>query len=309
MKKISVISILSILMLPSWAEEATTPATETNESDVVAQYENQFEQPKYETTEKYSNPEIKFPRGVQLGLGVSPTSGLNMFVGYNNKKFESFWWKRFGLRLDFATYAPIKSRLDDKINDSIGKEGIEIDKNLKIGDVGLDGKHFGALVDFYPFGDTWFLGGWRISGGYMTGNLDLKAKITGKVNGDRIEFEIGDRKYMYEGKEMFGKAKINWKYSGPYLGTGFDLGILYGFKLYVDAGLVFVDDHAKAKLDVPVNAQLKDITDNPMVPEDMTETLKDKLEVEKAKAVADAQKELDKVDYYPLVKIGFMYRF
>lgn len=306
MKKISIVSILSILMLPAWAQETTTPVTETNESDVVAQYENQFEQPNYENSKKYSNPETKFPHGLQLGVGVSPTSGLNFFVGYNNKKFESFWWKRFGFRLDFATYSPIKSRTDSALNDYIGKDGLEIDKNLRIDNLGLDAKHFGALIDFYPFGDTWFLGGWRISGGYMTGNLDLNAKIHGKVDGSEIKFEIGGREYVYDGGEMRGKATANWKYSGPYLGTGFDLGILWGFKLYFDAGVVFANNHATIDLDVPLDG-LKDVVAD--LPVEGNAVLEEAYKTAKSKALSDAQKELDKVDYYPLVKIGFMYRF
>ena len=32
--------------------------------------------------------DTSLPHGLQVGLGVSATSGLNMFVGYNNKNFD-----------------------------------------------------------------------------------------------------------------------------------------------------------------------------------------------------------------------------
>ena len=258
-------------------------------------------------TKSTSNPNAKFPNGLQFGLGVSPTSGLNAFIGYNNKKFDSFWWKRFGVRLDFATYSPIKNRLNRSINNSIGDEGIKIDDNLKVNNVNINAKHIGALIDFYPFGDTWFLGGLRVSGGYMTGNIDLNADIVGTKKIDEIEFELGGRKYKYDGSDMRGKSTVNWKYSGPYLGTGFDLGIFRGFKLYLDAGVVFADNHAKVNLDVPITADLKDITSG--TPQAITGAIETKFEEAKAKALKEAQDEMDKVDYYPIVKLGFMYRF
>lgn len=276
--------------------------TEVQEEQPVNE---KIEEQKIET-KTTSNPNAKFPNGLQFGLGVSPTSGLNAFVGYNNKKFDSFWWKRFGVRLDFATYSPIKNRLNRSINSSIGDDGIKIDDNLKVNNVNINAKHFGALVDFYPFGDTWFLGGLRVSGGYMSGNMNLNADIKGKFDGTDIEFEIGGKKYSYSGKDMLGKANVNWKYSGPYLGTGFDLGIFRGFKLYMDAGVVFADNHAKADLNVPLDG-LKDVASG--LPVEGNAALEEIYENAKAKALADAQKEMDKVNYFPIVKLGFMYRF
>ena len=356
MKKISMLSILSALIAPAFAETesavlygdpanieqgvaANADVAQTAQAEAQAVKEQKTEsvkevkevekvkvetefQKQTETAQgqqidsfkakeqifepKSSNPDVKFPHGLQLGLGVSPTSGLNAFIGYNNKKFDSFWWKRFGFRLDMATYSPIKNTLNRKINDSIGDDGIKIDDNLKIDNVNINAKHMAALVDFYPFGDTWFLGGLRLSGGYMTGNLDLNADIKGKFDGTDIEFELNGKKYSYSGKDMMGKANVNWKYSGPYLGTGFDLGIFRGFKLYMDAGVVFADNHAKADLNVPLDG-LKDVAAGLPVKGDAT--LEAAYETAKAQALAEAQKELDKVDYYPIVKFGFMYRF
>ena len=306
MKKISIIAILTAVTLPVVANE-TPKATDTAETTTISE-ESIAEEKNVAVTEPLkleksnsSNSKTKFPRGMQIGLGVSPTSGLNMFVGYNNKNFDSFWAKRFGLRLDFATFSPIKSKLNSRINSALGDEGFEIDDNLNVDNLSLSAKHFGLLVDFYPFGNTWFAGGLRLSGGYVTGKLDLSADIHGKAEVGKIEFELGGNKYYYEGNVMHGKAKLDWKYKGPYLGTGFDLGIYAGFKMYLDAGVVFVDKNATIDLDVPLDG-LKNVASG-------TDVIQSELDKAKAKALDDAQKELNKIDWYPLVKIGFMYRF
>lgn len=293
MRKISVVSMFVLLTIPSLAEETVS---NTNEVTNTANINEIATMPVVQK----SNPKIKFPHGLQFGMGVSPTSGLNAFVGYNNKNFDSFWAKRFGVRIDFGTYSPIKNKLNKEINESIGDEGIEIDDNLHIDNVALNAKHYGALVDFYPFGNTWFLGGWRLSGGYMVGKLDLDANIHGKTAGNRIEFELGDDKFFYNGTEMIATAKVDWKYKGPYAGTGFDLGIFRGFKLYFDAGVVFTGEAAKIDLDVPLTN---------LEHANGTAVTQSELDTAKTKALADARKELDKYPYYPLVKIGFMYRF
>ncbi len=308
MKKISLISILSVMVMPAFAEE-------TNVADVVKDEiatpvieetvgtNTDFKEPVFEA--KKSNPKIKFPHGLQIGAGVSATSGLNGFVGYNNKNFDSFWAKRFGVRLDFGTYSPIKSKMNKKINDiveDIEKDGVKIG-DMKIENFALDGHHFGALVDFYPFGDTWFLGGWRLSGGYFTGKLNLNADITSKSN-TVYEFELDGQTYTYDTGYARGKAKVNWKYSGPYVGTGFDLGLFWGIKIYMDAGVVFTDKAAKADLAIPLDGLKvggESVKDNP--------ALKTEFENRKKAELKDIQKDLDDIKYYPMVKLGFMYRF
>jgi len=257
------------------------------------------------------NPKARFPHGLELGIGVSPTSGLNGFIGYNNKNFDSFWAKRFGIRFDFASYSPIKSKLNKKINDEIGKDGLKINENIKLEDFKINAKHFGALVDFYPFGDTWFLGGLRVSGGYFTGKLDLDAGFFGFQKGDKIGFALNDYFYSYPDNKVYGRALASWKYNGPYLGAGFDLGLFWGFKIYMDAGVVFTGNVAKLGLDIPLdglkNSAGIDITENsddPVVQQAYQLFLENK-----EAALADARKEIDDYPYYPLVKLGFMYRF
>lgn len=292
MKKISIISMLVLLTVPAIATDLTNDLNEQNITNAVAQ-------------NVVKNSKAKFPHGLQFGVGVSPTSGLNGFIGYNNKKLDSFWWKRFGVRFDFASYSPIKKDLNRKINDSIGDEGIKIDDSLHVENVALNAKHYGAMVDFYPFGDTWFLGGWRLSGGYMIGNLDFDAHILGHEVDGKIEFELNHHKYHYADAERRGGASLDWKYNGPYIGTGFDLGLLWGFKIYMDAGVVFANKSAQIDLDVSTDG-LYDANDN-LITGDAA--LLATFNADRDAALDEARREVDKYPYYPLVKIGFMYRF
>lgn len=241
--------------------------------------------------------------GVQFGLGVSATSGLNGFIGYANKDFESFWWKRLGIRFDFARTSPIKSWMNSGIDSIVGDKGIEIDDSLSIKNIELKANHMALMVDFYPFGDTWFLGGWRISGGYYRGDMTASAEIENSaVSGDEFEFELNGTQYKYDGA-MNGRAITKWKYSGPYMGTGFDLGLFGGLKIYVDAGVVFTSKTAELGLDIPTG-NLSYYDGSSWQPVDTTQ-----LETDKEAVLQDAQKELDKIKYFPVVKVGFMYRF
>lgn len=306
MKKISIFAILSILITPALAE------AEVVQGESVLPTETLDASPEVENVPaevETSNPKTKFPHGLQLGVGVSATSGLNGFIGYANKNFDSFWLKRFGVRVDFATTSPLKSAINSGVDAFMGDDGIDIGDGLTIKDGSIEGHHFAALVDFYPFGDTWFLGGIRVSGGYYFGNLDLSANLTGKVDGlpdSEFAFSLNGIDYKYIGNELHGTANAEWNYRGPYLGAGFDLGLFAGFKIYMDAGVVFTNRTAQLGLDLPTknlqkwNGSSWDAVDL----SGMTE-----FEQAKVAALADAQDELDKLTFYPMVKVGFMYRF
>jgi hypothetical protein len=292
MKKLSVLPIVAMLTLPALAVESESLTTgESVYKDTVVQK---------------SNPKAAFPHGLQFGVGASATSGFNAFVGYNNKKLDSFWAKRFGIRFDFASTSPIKEDLNKNINEEIDEKGVEVYDDLHIDNFSLSANHYGAMVDFYPFGDTWFLGGWRVSGGYFMGKLDLDADIHGTKAGENIKFELNKRTYYYADSDVMpAKASADWKYNGPYLGTGFDLGLIWGFKIFFDAGVVFTSNTATFDLDVP-SAGLLDENLDPII----EGTAKyDQYVVDKNATLADARKEIDKYPYYPLVKMGFMFRF
>lgn len=302
MKKISIFAMLSMLVMPAFAENSETLPTETLDEDVVGQ---SIPAQEIEPT----NPDIKFPHGLELGVGISATSGLNGFIGYANKNFDSFWLKRLGFRADFATTSPLKSMINSGVDTLIGNEGVDIGEGISIKDASIEAKHFAALLDFYPFGNTWFLGGIRITGGYYFGDLELSANLTGKVDGlpdSEFAFSLNGTDYKYIGNELHGTARADWNYSGPYLGAGFDLGIIAGFKIYMDAGVVFTNKTAQLGLDLPTD-NLQKWNGSSWEKVDLNGIAE--FEQAKRAALADAQNELDKLNFYPMVKIGFMYRF
>ena len=313
MRKIYAVLAVSLLILPAYATETENALAE----EVIATNDTVSETSTAETTvatisetsdADYTNPDIKFPHGLQLGLGVSATGGMDWFVGYANKNFDSFWLKRFGLRLNFATTAPLKSAINSGL-DSIVGDGLELGDGLSVDSLDLDAQHFAALVDFYPFGDTWFLGGIRITGGYYWGRLNASANIVGELDGAPAgghTFELYDTMYMYTGNDVSGTAELNWDYNGPYLGAGFDLGLFAGLKIYFDAGVVFTNRAAQLGLDLPLN-NLMVMENGAWAPVDGP--LVDEFYNIRDQALADAQEELDKLTFYPMVKIGFMYRF
>lgn len=302
MKKTSIFVILAMLVMPAFAEDAETLPAETIDADVASQ-------PIVMEETKSTNPDIKFPHGLELGVGISATSGLNGFIGYANKNFDSFWLKRLGFRADFGTTAPLKSMINSGIDAVMGDEGIDIGEGISIKDASIESKHFAALIDFYPFGNTWFLGGIRVTGGYYFGNLELSANLAGKVDGlpdSEFAFSLNGTDYKYVGNEVHGTANADWNYRGPYLGAGFDLGIIAGFKIYMDAGVVFTSKTAQLGLDLPTDNLQKW---NGMSWEEVDLSGVAEFEQAKRDALADAQSELDKLNFYPMVKIGFMYRF
>ena len=95
--------------------------------------------------------------------------------------------------------------------------------------------------------------------------------------------------------------------SWPVPGAGFDLGLFAGFKIYLDAGVVFTNRAAQLGLDVPLNNLQTRGQDGNWVP--VEDALVDDFNQARNKALADAQEELDKLTFYPMVKLGFMYRF
>ena len=323
MKKISMFALFASIMFPAFAEDAaSTPVADTPDvvkTELSAEEKLKLRQEfkdeikaelkqEYIDAKKAAESEHGFLHGLQIGVGASATSGLNGFVGYVNKDFDSFWAKRFGVRLDFATTKPIKSLINDGI-DSIVDDGIDIADNLTITDGKIEASHYAALLDFYPFGDTWLLGGWRITGGYAFGDMNMAANIAGvlDVPSGRYEFDLAGQKYAYTGNSVRGTAELDWEYRGPYLGTGFDIGLFAGFKIYVDAGVVFTNRAAELSLDVPFE-NLQKLDGGSWVPVN-NDTLKVELDKYKAMALDEAQSELDDFKFYPMVKVGFMYRF
>lgn len=222
--------------------------------------------------------------GYEFGVGVpliTPLTGYNVFVGYVNKDASSFLGKRFGFRADFTIPSNLKMtgtvsgrtdgqdgylvdahgkvmgfnvKLSDFSDEKIEVDAFEDDRDQPIvlgedaADLSLEikNKNMGLLVDFYPFGNTWFLGGLRFSGGYYLGDFDISAMAHINQNIDynyRVDInKTGGAYDVLHAQIARGSsigADFRWKYHGPYAGVGFDLGIWRGFKFYMDAGVVF----------------------------------------------------------------------
>ena len=257
------------------------------------------------TTATFAESDNKLPTGIQLGLGISATTGMNGFIGYANKKFDSFWWKRLGARFDFATMSPMKTAVRNALNDCHEEGYISIGQDMALKDFDLKSHHAAALLDFYPFGNTWFAGGLRLTGGYYFGKTEFSARLTGDSNlpDSEYSFELDGHHYKYTGGELNARARADWNFSGPYVGTGFDLGIYAGFKIYMDAGVVFTNKTAELNLDIDTN-NLLEWNGSSWAPADLST-----FDTARAKELDDAQKDLDDIKYYPIVKLGFMYRF
>jgi len=209
--------------------------------------------------------------GWQFGIGAPimpwPLSSINWFVGYANKNAAGFWGKRFGFRADLATSANkrITANVYDENNinfdlrlfglrynykwrdafDTIRIHGTELNLDSVHGKFTIDDNRFGGLVDFYPFGNTWFFWGLRASGGYYFGkmNIALHANVPYDLPPEGIRVNIpgdGEIRARLSGGTK-ASAKLNWKYNGPYGGVGFDIGVYRGFKFFFDAGVIFTN--------------------------------------------------------------------
>ncbi len=289
------------------SDEKVLMAADKKSAEEIVKKEEPKETEEFES--EINDSENSFPAGVQIGAGAG-TSGANFFVGYANKDFDSFWWKRFGFRADYATTDFIELELDDVANEVL-KEVNGLGEILSAKNTKVSAEHMGVLVDFYPFGNTFALGGWRISGGYMKGNTNIAADavVDGLDGfGAPIEFEMGGQKYRYNASGMTGDVEFNWDYSGPYLGTGFDFGLFAGLKLYLDAGVVITNDVGRFDLNVPVNTSLE-VFNGSWNTVGNVPALESQFEDLKNAALKEANDSISDIGFYPVVKLGLMYRF
>lgn len=240
--------------------------------------------------------------GVGVGVGVSGTSGLNIILGYHNKGHDSKWLSRFGGRIDFAATDPLKSAIDSAI-DTYMRDGRDVGDGVKIDDGKLDAWHSAFLMDFYPFQNAW-----RLTGGYAWGGASLDSSIFGEISqapSQRFYFYLAGDHYYYNGNDFNGSATIDWNYNGPYIGTGFDLDLFCGFNLYLDAGVVITTSPARLHLDVPQSQlYIYNKLTNTWLPVSIPQ-----LDADIASAQRDANRKLSDFRVYPLVKLGFLYRF
>ncbi len=249
--------------------------------------------------------------GVSLGAGLAAASGLNGFIGYGNMDSASWFGRHLRFRLDFASTKPIHSTFDSMVDSLIGDDGYTID-DITINDVDIVAKHMSWLFDYYPFATGKYFCGWRMSAGYMKGLLKVDAELTGAVDGapaGAFGFKLFNTYYYYTGNTVRGSADIDWKYHGPYVGTGFDIGLFRGFNMFIDLGVVFTNRRAQADLDVPFK-NLWQSTDGGKTWQNVQDdNLESIVDAERRRALADVQHDLDRLGFVPVIKAGFMYRF
>ena len=121
MKKLSVFALVAALVAPAFAEdvpaqsEAVSDKVATVESvvqlsaeeraqrrqalkdEIKAELKQEYIDAKKEIEQQAKDSDKSFLHGLQIGVGLSGTSGLNGIVGYANKDAVSFWGKRFGV--------------------------------------------------------------------------------------------------------------------------------------------------------------------------------------------------------------------
>ena len=245
--------------------------------------------------------------GFQLGVGASILGGANAQLGYRiPQRNYNFWKNRFGFRLDYNSWDVIKDKVDSYFEDN----PIEVDGNDFYGT--LKGTNYGLLVDFYPFGNTWALGNFRLSLGYYTGDFSIGGRLV-KLNDEH--FNINGFDYLVHGTVVLD-AMLKSDVKGPYAGVGFDFALLFGFKFYFDAGLVFTKKPeittnivGSATLDIKHGntniANNVDIMDPNGPYYDRIENL---LEDTK-KEYEDELSVITDTNIFPMIKLGVMLRF
>lgn len=240
--------------------------------------------------------------GTQFGVGLSGLTGLNVLGGYYNPESESYLLRRFGVRADLADTDALKSAIDSAI-DSFMRDGVAVGDGVKIDNGKLDAWHASLLLDYYPFA-----GVWRLTGGYAWGGADMSADIFGEITtapDARFYFYLAGDHYYYNGNDFGGVTEINWNFRGPYLGTGFDIDLFCGFVLFFDAGVVFTNRPAKVHIDIP-HDQLYVYNKESGVWQPITIPA---LDNDVARATREANDKLSSFKFFPMVKMGFSYRF
>lgn len=237
--------------------------------------------------------------GFQLGIGAGILGGANVQLGYRiPQRSYNFWKNRFGFRIEYNTWKPFESIIEE--------ETIKVDDNEFTAQI--TGDNFGALLDFYPFGNTWGLGNFRITAGYYSGDFSIGGNLTKYANETfSIYSETLNRDITYTvNGEATLSANLDYDVKGPYAGIGFDIGLLAGLKMYFDAGIVFTDKPiltsnitGTGTLTIDGGSPIDIDTSNSQIQDLLYDT------------VNQYQEELNDItkEYFPMIKLGFLYRF
>lgn len=157
----------------------------------------------------------------------------------------------------------------------------------------------GALVDLHPFS-----GVFRLTAGGLYNGFSLEGKTT---DAQTFEYETDD--FIYRSNDGRADAKVEFPKFAPYLGLGwgrpikpdghfwfsFDLGVMLQGSLNADLNLTgtgTVTEKAN-----PANTQTVDFATNPDVQADL------------AKYEVQLEDEAKPFKYYPVIGLGFGYKF
>lgn len=177
--------------------------------------------------------------------------------------------------------------LAQDVNARVGFNTLDFDLDEEIDDIeydiGLDFSSFSALVDWHIFHNSF-----RISGGIVSMKHELDLEAAGAAG----EFEeIGDADYDWADiGSLFGSVEIDDL--APYVGIGWGdtLGRNKRWGFYTDIGVAFAGS-SDASLSATGAGSV------PGLAEDL------------AKEADDIQDDLDAFKFYPVLSIGFFYRF
>jgi hypothetical protein len=308
-KIISLALATTLLPLNTFAQSKDTKApiktldvsTANNTTDIKYALKNDKTEP---TKKSDSNS-----GGFQVGVGLGVLGGANAQIGYRiPTSNDNFWKNRFGFRLDYNSWKPLESYIEDYLED----EPIKVDDNIL--DAKITGEQIGALIDFYPFGNTWALGNFRISAGYYDGDFSIAGSLD-KTAGGRFAMEsatTGQKLYYEVDANANLKAALDYEVKGPYAGLGFDVGLFWGLKMYFDAGVVFTD-RPTITTDISGTGTLAIYNDdtytNPTIVD--IDTSNEKIQQLLNDTKVEYEEELEDItkEYFPMIKLGFLFRF
>ena len=144
----------------------------------------------------------------------------------------------------------------------------------------------GVLLDYYPFDDS----GFRLSGGvYYNGNK--VTTHTGKITGD---VTLNGNTYNNSTIDSID-GTLSFNTINPYIGVGYSNEITDGLSLVYDAGFMY---HGKPQFASTVHYA-----------SGVSTATKANVESDKKKYVDDVNSKISKLQVYPVVMIGFAYRF
>ena len=157
----------------------------------------------------------------------------------------------------------------------------------------LDYFTIGALADVHPFA-----GNFRFSGGLYYVDLSVKANASLKKS-DTPEYKIGDN--YYSGNQLgTWKGSVEWKTLAPYAGLGYGSGSGNepGFGFSFDLGALYI---GKSKVNIQPSASAYELAKQNGYYDELRANVKK--EEDEVKGYAD------KLQFWPVLSLGVIYRF